>query len=265
MSNWIALAKKNVFLIDLDGVVYKGSKPVDGAIEAIQRLREAGKKIIYLTNNSARSPLSIRNKLEGMGIACAENELLTSAEVACQAVKKDSLDGQKGVYVVGSSGLRDLVVNHGLKLATHDQCGAVLVGLDLELSYETISNALQAITNGALLIACNSDANYPSDKGALLPGCGAMLGAIEGAAGIRCNYLFGKPNKLMLQVALERIGGVLNECVVIGDTLESDILMANNANAESIYIDNDQWHHDSDIVRSFSSKSLIAAVNSMGI
>jgi HAD superfamily hydrolase (TIGR01450 family) len=230
------LREKSCFVIDLDGVVYRGKQMIAGASAAIQKFREAGKNIAFLTNNSASSTDAILHKLHGFSIACDRQEILTAAQASAMFIAQHQIDQGKGVFAIGTEALKAEVVDHGLKLADPDNCGAVLVGLDPKFDYAAINMALRAIASGASLVACNRDANFPVESGHLMAGCGAMVAAIEAATGHTADFEIGKPNTFMLDILIDRMQISLADCLVIGDMLASDILMANNANIPSIWI-----------------------------
>jgi 4-nitrophenyl phosphatase len=230
------LKEKSCLIIDLDGVVYKGKQAIAGASEAIKKFREIGKKIAFLTNNSASSTDAILHKLHGFEIACDRHELLTAAQASASFIAKHNIDRGYGVFAIGSDALRAEVIEHGLKLADADHCGTVLVGLDPKFDYAVINMAIAAINRGASLVACNRDANFPVENGQLMAGCGAMVGAIEAATGHAADFEIGKPNTFMLDLLVDRMQIAIADCLIIGDMLASDILMANRAGLPSIWI-----------------------------
>jgi len=234
--NYELLTEKSCFVIDLDGVVYKGRQAIAGAREAIQKFREIGKNIVFLTNNSASSTETILQKLVGFGIECDRQELLTASQAAAIFIAKHQIDEGLGVLAIGTEALKAEIINSGLKLAEANHCGAVLVGLDPQFNYEAITIALKAIMLGAKFVVCNRDANYPVENGQLMAGCGAMVGAIEAATGRVADFEIGKPKTIMLDILVQRKKIDLTDCLVIGDMLASDILMANNAGIPSIWI-----------------------------
>jgi arabinose operon protein AraL len=231
------LAKKQNYLIDLDGVVYEGSSLITGAGEAVEFFRLSGKKIFFLTNNSAQHPKSLVKKLGKLGVSCAPQAVLSSGEAAALYVRKNRLDMPHGVFVIGSQEFRALLIESGIKISDDPTvCSALVAGMDLEFNYKTIILGLTALKRCVPFIACNRDANYPSDKGVLMPGCGALIAALETASMCRADHVIGKPSPLMLELALERLGASAANCLVFGDTLEADIAMATAAGVSSILI-----------------------------
>jgi HAD superfamily hydrolase (TIGR01450 family) len=231
------LAEKRNYLIDLDGVVYEGSSLITGAGEALEFFRLSGKKIFFLTNNSTQHPKSLVEKLRKLGVPCAPQAVLNSGAAVALYVRKNYLDAPHGVFLVGSQEFRALLIESGVKISDDPTaCSALVAGMDLEFNYKTIALGLTALQRGVPFIACNRDANYPSDKGVLMPGCGAMIGALEAASMRRADHVIGKPSPLMLELALERLGTSTANCLVFGDTLDTDIAMATAAGVSSILI-----------------------------
>ncbi len=223
-------------IIDLDGVVYRGKQLIAGADVAIEQFRQAGKQIIFLTNNSASSTLTIWQKLINLGIACDRQEIFTASSASASFIADHGIDDGQGVLVIGTEALKQEVQDHGLSLANANHCGAVLVGLDSQFDYQAIATALIALNRGAKLVACNLDANFPTEGGQSLPGCGAIVAAIAAAAEKKVDFAIGKPNTIMLDIITEKMQTSLKQCLVIGDMLASDILMANRAHIPSIWI-----------------------------
>jgi HAD superfamily hydrolase (TIGR01450 family) len=230
------LGQQSCLVIDLDGVVYRGRDLIAGADQAIATFRQLGKKIAFLTNNSASSTFAVWQKLQNLGIECDRQEILTAAAAAATFIADQRIDQGQGVLVIGTNALKEELVSQGVAIADADHCGAVLVGLDPQFHYDAIAIALRALKNGAKLVICNRDANFPSTGGQYLPGCGAMVGAIETAAMQTADFDVGKPQITMLQTITHRLNIPLSQCLIIGDMLASDILMANKANIPSILI-----------------------------
>jgi len=239
-------------IIDLDGVVYRGKQMIVGADVAIKQFRQAGKQIIFLTNNSASSVLTIWQKLTNLGIVCDRQEIFTSASASASFIADHAIDGGQGVLVIGTEALKQEVQNYGLNLADAHHCGAVLVGLDAQCNYQAIAHALTALNRGAKFVACNLDANFPTEGGQSLPGCGAIVAAIAAAAEKNVDFAIGKPNTIMLDIIKEKTQICLEKCLVIGDMLASDILMANRAHIPSIWITETADKYDQ-LARSLSS------------
>lgn len=206
-------------LCDLDGVLYRGSRPIAGVGDALVRLAAAGNQVYFITNNSTRTPGATATKIRELtGATVRDDQILTSSQAALTML--DDSDGP--VLVVGEEGLEEVVGAGGFTV-TDDPSAArsVVVGLTRSLTYETISNAMQAIRSGARFIATNDDTTYPTDGG-LAPGCGAIVAAIAAASG-GAPEVAGKPNRAMRDLIRSRVDG---EAWVIGDRLDTDIALA---------------------------------------
>ncbi len=228
--------RKRCILVDLDGVVYTGAVLLPGAREAIDIFRDGKKTVLFLSNNSGRSYQSLITKLSNFGIDCGMAELMSSGRAAAVLLANRKLDQDRGVFVVGTMELKNELSELGVTLADPERCGAVLVGLDPDFSYQTISRALKALRRGVPLIACNRDPYYPVQGGEILPGCGAMIGAIEGASGRKAGIEIGKPNRYMVDLLLSGSHCALQDCLLVGDTLSSDIRMANELGISSAWL-----------------------------
>jgi phosphoglycolate/pyridoxal phosphate phosphatase family enzyme len=214
------------FVLDLDGVVWTGDEPVPGAPETIRSLRDAGKRLAFVTNNSSQTPESYAKKLADVGAQGEESEIVTSADAVARlmATKIPALRG-RSAYVIGGPGLFERVAEAGVRIsdgADPKECSIVVVGWDRDLTYEKLRIATLAIRAGATFVASNSDATYPAPDG-LWPGCGAIVSALRTSTGVE-PMIAGKPQPLMLEVAQERVGGT--PALMIGDRIETDVMAA---------------------------------------
>ncbi len=239
ISSLEKILSRSCFIIDLDGVIYRGRKAIPGAIEAIHRLKQLKKKIAFVTNNSSRSNVDIHKKLLTLGISCHLEDVLTSVNGLVFYLKSQSSLLEKGVYAIGTDNLKSLLQSEGIRLVSPEKCNAFVVGLDPDFNYEKISQGLRALIRGVPFIVCNQDAYFPTDNGVLLPGCGAVVGAFIGASQRQPTVVVGKPNLLMLEIILNKLNWKVEDCVMVGDRLESDILFAKNAGMPSVLIKNE--------------------------
>lgn len=206
-------------LCDLDGVLYRGSRPVPGASRALERLLDSGVQVFFITNNSTRTPDATAAKItELIGVDIGGDQVLTSSQAAVAML--DESDGP--VLVVGEMGLSDVVTSAGYRVTSDPrEARSVVVGLTRALTYETIAGAMQAILNGARFIATNDDTSFPTEDG-LAPGCGAIVAAIA-AASDTSPEVAGKPNRAMRDLIRSKVEG---EAWIIGDRVDTDIALA---------------------------------------
>jgi 5'-nucleotidase len=222
------------YLIDLDGVIYRGNELLPGAREFISWLTAGGKKYLFLTNNSFASESEVLAKLARLGIASDAVHMLGAGQAAVQLVERRFPGGS--VYVVGEQPLIDMVRAHSLRVAPPDarRADVVLVGLDRHFDYEKLTGAVLAVRGGAAFIAINRDPLLPV-AGGTLPGCGTMVAAIEAGAGVGPDVV-GKPQPTLLQEAMRMLGSQPAETVMIGDSLSVDILGGRAAGTHTLLV-----------------------------
>lgn len=219
------------YLIDMDGVVYRGSDPIPGATEFIQGLQEQGIPFLFLTNNSSYTPLDVVVKLRKFGIEVGREDVYTSAQATAEFVHKQRPGGT--AFIIGEGGLLN-ALNDVHYAISRDSPDYVIVGEGRVLNYELAEQAHRLIAGGARLVSTNSDTWCPTDSGPR-PGCGAIVALLESATG-RKAYHVGKPNPFMMRAARKRLGLRTDEVIMIGDTMETDIRGAADLGFESVLV-----------------------------
>ena len=228
------IARYDQVLLDLDGCVWVGDEALEGAPEAMAALREAGKAVAFLTNDVRHAPEEFVRKLWRLGMQAALSEVVTAGS-AVQFL----LSGRDGgaAYVVGSQALVDHVAEAGLRIVNRTEfatrADVVVVGAHEALTYEEIRIAAQAVARGAELIGATRDASFPMPDGPW-PGTGAVLAAVETAAGRTADTIAGKPEPTMYEAARDRLG--TGRCLAVGDRLEVDVLGARRAGMDSALV-----------------------------
>jgi HAD superfamily hydrolase (TIGR01457 family) len=222
----------DAFLFDLDGVLYRGPEPVEGAASAVEALRGSGKRLAFMTNNSSRTPQEVVEHLRSVGIAAAEDEVETSARSTGRLLADR---GARTGFVIGERGLREAVAAAGVRLLEDgaERGDAVVVGWDREVDFAKLRTAAVLVQRGAALIASNADPSYPAPDGLVWPGAGAILAAVEATTGVRAEVV-GKPHAPIFRAALERAGGGVP--LVIGDRLETDVAGAAELGWDSLLV-----------------------------
>jgi HAD superfamily hydrolase (TIGR01450 family) len=234
--NKYCLARIHAIALDLDGVVYLGNTPIPGAIDAIQKIRDFNLRLFFVTNNSGKKREFITNKLIDMGIQATNDDVLTSGYATGILVRRLSHDNSKKVLVIGSNDLKHEIAHFGVEIVSNLPCDILVVGFDQAFNYEKICMGLNAIRQNAIFIACNRDRSFPIEGGNVLPGCGAMVGAIESTAGIKPHFEVGKPNTMLLEIISSELKIKPSEILVVGDDCASDIAMANRFGSPSILV-----------------------------
>jgi len=216
--------------LDLDGVVYRGSKAIPGAVEAINRAQQMGRKIGYITNNASRTQQSIADQLVGFGLEATPDQIIGSAAAGVKLLAKKVPAGAS-VLVVGGEGLIKEVELAGFrrveKAAENPQ--AVIQGFSPSVSWPDLAEASYAIQNGAIWVATNQDWTIPLEQG-IAPGNGTLVGAVHTAVGILPEFA-GKPFRPIFDAALDQLGAT--RPLMIGDRLDTDIKGAHAAGIAS--------------------------------
>jgi NagD protein len=210
---------KKGFLIDMDGVIYRSSQFIEGAIEFIRMLRDWDIPFLFLTNNSQRTRRDVATKLQRMGMPVEEKHIFTCAMATARFLARQKPRGT--AYVIGEGGLLNALHLNGYAVVDKSP-DYVVVGEGRTLSFEMLEHAVQMVIGGAKLIATNLDPNCPTQSG-IRPGCGAIVSLIESASGIKA-FSVGKPSPVMMRTARKEIGMATSETIMIGDTMETDIL-----------------------------------------
>ncbi|RJE89977.1 HAD-IIA family hydrolase [Paenibacillus sp. 1011MAR3C5] len=222
-----SLHQYSAYIFDLDGTIYLGSDPIEGAVETIKRLQSLGKKLLFLTNKTIDSREAYLRKLNGFGLSITLDEILNPALVTIHYLKRHH-PGDKA-YVIGEDILKDELKDNGIAFAdSPDETGVVVISWDRNFHYDHLDFAYQAIKRGASVIATHPDRTCPMPGGEI-PDCGAMIGAIEGASGIKVEVVMGKPSSLTTETALDLLKVDAKDCLMTGDRLETDIRMGQQA------------------------------------
>jgi len=207
------------FLIDMDGVICRGSQLIPGAERFIARLRERGLPFLFLTNNSQRTRRDVATKLRRMGMDVEEQHVFTCAMATARFLATQKPHGT--AFVIGEGGLLQALHANGYSIVDHDP-DYVVVGEGRSFNFEMIEQAVRMVMAGARLIATNLDPNCPTQYG-LRPGCGATVAMLELATG-RKAFSVGKPSPVMMRMARKELGLPSQNTTMIGDTMETDIL-----------------------------------------
>ena len=211
---------KTGFLIDMDGVIYRGGQLIEGADRFIHALQEKQVPFLFLTNNSQRTRRDVAMKLQRMGISVEETNVFTCAMATARFLAKARPGGT--AFVIGDGGLLNALHSNGYAVVDSAP-DYVVVGEGRNVTLETLEAAVQMVLDGAKLIATNLDPNCPTSNGGTRPGCGATVAYLEAATGAKALSL-GKPSPVMMRSARKELGLSTSQTVMIGDTMETDIL-----------------------------------------
>ncbi len=228
--------RKHLFLFDLDGVIWKGNKPVQGAIETLVYLEEKSHILGFVTNNSSISRKGFIEKLTTLGFTPASHSIFNSAYGAARYLAEHKY---KRIFVIGEEGLKqELDLQKIYSTDVYEpNLQAVCIGWDRQLTWKKLADAMRVIVNDkGFFIGTNPDNSYPLED-RLVPGAGAGIAALSNACGKEPDIIIGKPNRYMIDLALNELGCTkLEEAVFVGDRLSTDILAGINAGIDTILV-----------------------------
>ncbi|GAA0578856.1 HAD-IIA family hydrolase [Actinomadura livida] len=224
----------DVALLDLDGVVYVGRRPVPAAAESLAKARAAGQRLAFVTNNASRTPSAVAALLTEVGVPADADDVVTSAQAAARLLA-ERLPAGSEVLVVGGTGLRHALYAQGLRPVSTaaGRPAAVAQGYHPGLGYGLLSEGAQAVAMGALFVGSNGDLTIPGGDGPPHPGNGSLLRVISAATGVE-PIVTGKPERPLHQESVRRTGA--RNPLVVGDRLDTDIEGAYNGGADSLLV-----------------------------
>ena len=211
--------RRHGFLIDMDGVIYRGKQLIPGADRFIITLVDRDIPFAFLTNNSQRTRRDVALKLRRMGIPADESHIFTCAMATARFLAAQKPGGT--AFVIGEGGLLQALHKNGYTIV-EDEPDYVVVGEGRTFNMEIVEHAVRLILRGSKLVATNIDPNCPTAHG-LRPGCGAIVAMLEAATGLAA-FSVGKPSPVMMRAARKELGLATDETIMIGDTMETDIL-----------------------------------------
>lgn len=225
----------NALIIDMDGVLWHGDQALPGIADFFTFLRSAGIRFVLATNNASATVAQYRAKLAGFGVTVSPDEILTSAQGTAQYIA-EMLPGGGRVYPVGEAGLVEALRERGLTIVDEQahEADVVVAGWDRALTFAKLRQACLLIRRGARFIGTNPDRTYPTPEG-LIPGAGSILAALEAASDVK-PVIVGKPEPLLYEQALQRLGTSKESTAGLGDRLDTDILGAQRAGLRGILV-----------------------------
>ena len=228
----LELTKITHLIIDMDGVLYLGDKPMPRLVEFFNFLRQHSIEFILATNNSTRTPQEYVDKLAGMGVNVSPDEILVSGEATARFLAQSYPQGTR-IHVFGMPSLKQAMTDQGFVLAD-DSVELVVASMDRNLTYEKLAQATILIHGGARFYATNLDPTHPSERG-LLPGTGSIILALEAASGVKPTVV-GKPEPILFQLAIEQMNADCETTAVIGDRVATDIVGGKRAGLKTICV-----------------------------
>lgn len=222
----------HALVIDADGVLWRGRQSLPGVSDFFDFLHTREIPYIIATNNSARPESDVVEKLARYGTQITANHILTSSQATVLCMPRLAPNAKR-VLVVGGEWLGTVMMRAGYQVVDQD-ADAVVVGIDWNLTYDKLKRATREIRRGAKFIGTNADKTFPSEEG-IVPGAGSILAALE-AASETTPIVIGKPERMMFDIAVEKLGVKPELTATLGDRLETDILGGQRAGLRSILV-----------------------------
>lgn len=230
--NHKSLSALKGLIIDMDGVLWRGSEPLRGLVDFFAFLRAREIRLVLATNNSSQGEAQYVERLASHGVQVNRDEIVTSSSATAEYLTT-ILPTASHVYVIGMQSLKDALTRRGF-IVDNTDAAAVVVGIDWEISYEKLKRATLLIRAGAKFIGSNPDKTFPSPEG-ISPGTGALLAALEAATDVKPEVV-GKPQPLMYKQAMQRLKLAPDVVAALGDRLDTDILGAIRSGIKSILV-----------------------------
>ena len=224
-----------LYLFDMDGTLYLGSRLYDFTIELLQEIRRTGGKYLFITNNSSKSVADYVKKLAGFGIEATRDDFMTSSQATAYYLHKYH-EGPR-LYVCGTESLKEELRGEGFTVTTNiDEVDCIVMGFDTELTFQKLHDVSYMLLTRPELpyIATNPDLVCPTEFGSV-PDCGSVCGMIYNATGKK-PIVIGKPSSLMPELAMDKLGVSKEETCVVGDRIYTDVKSGLNAGCVGILV-----------------------------
>ena len=229
-----AVPRYQGYIFDLDGTIYLSERLIPGARETVERLRAAGRRVVFLSNKALEPRANYAAKLTRLGIATSPVDVINSTQALIVYLRRHHA-GER-LFVIGERALLDELRTEGFAL-TDDiaMIDIVVAAFDRTLEYAKLNTAHQALIRGARFYATNADRTCPIEGGAI-PDCAGVIAFLEATTGRKIEMIAGKPSRHMLNAAVARLGVPLERCLMVGDRLTTDMVMGQQAGIDTALV-----------------------------
>ncbi|MCS7143652.1 MAG: HAD-IIA family hydrolase [Archaeoglobaceae archaeon] len=227
------LLKKKGYIIDIDGVIGRSVEPIEEGVRGVNKLLSIGKRVVFVSNNSTRSKRILLERLKSFGIEVGEESIVSATQTTARFISKEK-EGAK-VFTTGEDGLKEELIKAGLKIVDHESAEYLVVGSNRKIDYDLMTKALRCCLRGTRYVATNPDKIFPSENGPT-PGTGMIIGALYWMTGRLPDVIVGKPSKVIMLEALEKLNLKADEILVVGDQIEIDVVAGKKIGAETLLV-----------------------------
>ena len=221
------------WLFDLDGTVYLGERLIPGADAVIAALRATGRRVAFLSNKPLQTRAEYAAKLTRLGVPAIPDDVINSSLVLARYLR--DRDPGAPVFVIGEPPMLEEMTAHGFEVRRDERVRWVVIAFDRTFDYAKLNTALQAVRQGARLIATNPDRTCPVEGGEI-PDCAGMIAAVEAVTDRKVEVIVGKPSPIILEVALAALGVAAAEAAIVGDRIETDIVMGRRLGLATVLV-----------------------------
>jgi HAD superfamily hydrolase (TIGR01457 family) len=232
MNHNDSLSQVRCFLLDMDGTFYLGEHLIEGALNFIEVLQEQGCEYLFLTNNSSKDSTQYVEKITRLGLPISREKVLTSGEATAMHIQSEKPGAR--VYVVGTPALENEFRQRGFTL-TDEVPDFIILGFDTTLTYAKLWKLCDLVRAGLPYIATHPDYNCPTETG-FMPDIGATIAFVSASTGREPDLIVGKPNRVLVEKAAERMGIPVSAMCMIGDRLYTDIALGATAGIPTILV-----------------------------
>lgn len=222
-------------VLDVDGTLIRGSEPIPGAVDAVERLREAGLAPAFVSNNPIQTRQAYADRLAGYGFSLDRSELITAGSVTAEVLAREH--GAERLYVVGEDGLEEQLRAADLELVEdHAEADVLVASIDREFSYDELTTALWALSDPEVrFVGTDPDRTIPTEDREV-PGSGAIINAIAGVTGREPDAMMGKPAPSAVETIERTLELSAEDCLIVGDRLDTDIAMGERAGMTTVLV-----------------------------
>ncbi len=262
MTKKLNLNNIQALAIDMDGVLWRGDTPLPGLSKFFNFLEKRSIPFVLATNNAGKTPAQYQQKLANFGVALNPENVMTSSLATAAYLKREFNNGGS-VYLIGGDGIRQAMRGAGFTVVNDAgrPVEAVVAGIDFNLSYDKLKYAVLLIQRGAQFIGTNGDVTFPAEEG-YYPGAGSILAAIQAATGVK-PVTIGKPEALMFELAMQKMGSRPNHTAIVGDRLETDILGGQRAGLKTILVTTGVDNEDSIAQKGIQPDAIFSGIDEL--
>lgn len=226
-------------IVDVDGTLIRGTEPISGVDRGLRALEDRGVDRLYVSNNPTKTPAAYAAKLRRAGIAAAGDDVVTSGSTTVEYLRRHHPDSR--VYLVGEAGLHDQLREAGFAVVQAGEWNGhtvdvAVVSIDRRFDYDTLTESLAVLRDGSVpLVGTDPDVVIPASEGDV-PGSGAIVTAVATVAEREPNVVLGKPHDVARELALDRLGCAPEDCLVVGDRLDTDVELGARAGMTTVLV-----------------------------